>query len=154
MKDIVVPEYIEKIMRVLRRAGIRAYLVGGCVRDAAMGRTPYDYDITAAAVPSALERALSGTGYSLDLCGARFGTVAAVTGGLRVEITSMRRTIELGICKVNFATELRAAMTAAVRKALEDGTIIDPKKFMGPGREAVKALCIHKIKLRGSDGKA
>lgn len=91
MKDIVVPEYIEKIMRVLRRAGIRAYLVGGCVRDAAMGRTPYDYDITAAAVPSALERALSGAGYSLDLCGARFGTVAAVTGGVRVEVTSMRR---------------------------------------------------------------
>lgn len=75
-------------------------------------------------------------------------------GGSGIPDEMIRRTIELGICKVNFATELRAAMTAAVRKALEDGSIIDPKKFMGPGREAVKALCIHKIKLCGSDGKA
>ena len=49
---------------------------------------------------------------------------------------------------------MTAAMTAAVRQALEDEGIIDPKKFMSPGREAVRQLCIHKIKLCGSDGKA
>ena len=36
----------------------------------------------------------------------------------------------------------------------EDEAIIDPKKFMGPGRNAVIDLCCHKIKLCGSDGKA
>lgn len=75
-------------------------------------------------------------------------------GGSGIPDEMIRRTIQLGICKVNFATELRAAMTAAVRQALEDEGIIDPKKFMGPGREAVRQLCIHKIKLCGSDGKA
>ena len=75
-------------------------------------------------------------------------------GGSGVPDEMIRRTIELGISKVNFATELRAAMTAAVREALTNESMIDPKKFMGPGREAVKALCIHKIKLCGSDGKA
>ena len=75
-------------------------------------------------------------------------------GGSGVPDEMIRRTIELGISKVNFATELRAAMTAAVRGALADEAIIDPKKFMGPGRAAVKELCIHKIKLCGSDGKA
>ena len=75
-------------------------------------------------------------------------------GGSGVPDEMIRRTIELGISKVNFATELRAAMTAAVREALTNEAMIDPKKFMGPGREAVKALCIHKIKLCGSDGKA
>lgn len=75
-------------------------------------------------------------------------------GGSGIPDEMIRKTIELGICKVNFATELRAAMTAAVRQALEDEGIIDPKKFMGPGREAVRQLCIHKIKLCGSDGKA
>lgn len=75
-------------------------------------------------------------------------------GGSGIPDEMIRRTVELGICKVNFATELRAAMTAAVREALKDEKIIDPKKFMGPGREAVKELCIHKIKLCGSDGKA
>lgn len=75
-------------------------------------------------------------------------------GGSGVPDEMIRRTIELGISKVNFATELRAAMTAAVREALKNDAVIDPKKFMGPGRDAVKALCIHKIKLCGSDGKA
>ena len=75
-------------------------------------------------------------------------------GGSGIPDEMIRHTIELGISKVNFATELRAAMTAAVRKSLCDESIIDPKKFLGPGREAVKALCIHKIKLCGSDGKA
>ena len=49
---------------------------------------------------------------------------------------------------------MTAAMTAAVRRALEDEAIIDPKKFMATGREAVRQLCIHKIKLCGSDGRA
>ena len=75
-------------------------------------------------------------------------------GGSGIPDEMIRRTIELGISKVNFATELRDACTTAVRGALEDEKIIDPKKFMGKGREAVKALCIHKIKLCGSDGKA
>lgn len=75
-------------------------------------------------------------------------------GGSGVPDEMIRRTIELGISKVNFATELRAAMTAAVREALKNDALIDPKKFMGPGREAVHDLCIHKIKLCGSDGKA
>ena len=75
-------------------------------------------------------------------------------GGSGIPDEMIRKTIELGICKVNFATELRAAMTAAVRQALKDESIIDPKKFMAPGREAVKSLCMHKIGLCGSDHKA
>ena len=75
-------------------------------------------------------------------------------GGSGVPDEMIRRTIELGISKVNFATELRAAMTAAVREALTNESLIDPKKFMGPGRKAVFDLCVHKIKLCGSDGKA
>lgn len=75
-------------------------------------------------------------------------------GGSGIPDEMIRKTIELGISKVNFATELRAAMTKSVREALTDEAIIDPKKFMGKGRTAVHDLCIHKIKLCGSDGKA
>lgn len=75
-------------------------------------------------------------------------------GGSGIPDEMIKKTIELGISKVNFATELRAAMTKGVRAALEDEKIIDPKKFMGPGRDAVKELCIHKIRLCGSNGKA
>ncbi len=75
-------------------------------------------------------------------------------GGSGVPEASVRRAISLGMAKVNFATELRAAATKAVREALEDGGIIDPKKFMGPAREAVKALCLEKIDMCSSAGKA
>ncbi len=75
-------------------------------------------------------------------------------GGSGIPDDMIRHTIELGISKVNFATELRAAATKAVRASLCDDKIIDPKKFMGPARDAVRALCIDKIKLCGSNGKA
>lgn len=66
----------------------------------------------------------------------------------------VRRAITLGVCKVNFATELRAAATAAVRKVLEDASVIDPKKYMGKARQAVKDLCLQKIDFCGSRNKA
>jgi len=75
-------------------------------------------------------------------------------GGSGIPDEMIRRAIDLGINKINFATELRAAMTAAVRDALTDDAIIDPKKFMGKGRDAVIELCCHKIELCNSDNKA
>lgn len=51
---------------------------------------------------------------------------------------SVRECIREGICKVNFATELRQAYTRAVRKVLEDGSVYDPKAY---GKEARRAVC-------------
>ncbi|MBR3990541.1 MAG: class II fructose-1,6-bisphosphate aldolase [Clostridia bacterium] len=81
-------------------------------------------------------------------------TPLVLHGGSGVPEESVKRAISLGMSKVNFATELRAAMTAAVRESLKDEGIIDPKKFMGPGRDAVIALCLDKIDMCGSAGKA
>ena len=75
-------------------------------------------------------------------------------GGSGVPDEMIRKTITLGIAKVNFATELRAAATKAVREVLTDESVIDPKKYLGKAREAVKALAIEKIRLCGSEGKA
>lgn len=66
----------------------------------------------------------------------------------------IKGTIKCGICKVNFATELRIAATKAVRLALTDTEMFDPKKYLGPARQAVKELAISKIKLCGSKNKA
>lgn len=66
----------------------------------------------------------------------------------------IKETIKCGICKVNFATELRIAATKAVRLALTDTEMFDPKKYLGPARQAVKELAISKIKLCGSKNKA
>ncbi len=67
----------------------------------------------------------------------------------------VRACIERGICKVNYATELRIAFSDAVKAniaAKPDN--FDPKKFLAAGRDAVKARVIELIRLCGSDGKA
>ena len=74
-------------------------------------------------------------------------------GGSGIPDEMIKRTIELGINKVNYATELRAAATKAVREALVDESIIDPKKYMGKARDAVRELCLHKIDVCGSHNK-
>lgn len=56
--------------------------------------------------------------------------------------------VKLGVCKVNFATELRFAYTQAVRTALAaDPQMYDPKKFGILGREAVRELVRSRIAL-------
>lgn len=52
-----------------------------------------------------------------------------------------------GICKVNIDTDIRLAMTASIRKFLvESPEVFDPRKYLGPARDAVKAMVQHKIR--------
>lgn len=63
--------------------------------------------------------------------------------------------VERGMCKVNFATELRAAYTAAVKKLLDEKPeTYDPKKFGVVGMEAVTELVKGRMKVLGCEGKA
>jgi tagatose 1,6-diphosphate aldolase GatY/KbaY len=67
----------------------------------------------------------------------------------------VRASIERGICKVNYATELRIAFTEGVRKAMADKPdAYDPKNYLGSGRDAVKVLVSDRIRLCKSAGKA
>ena len=47
--------------------------------------------------------------------------------------------VAAGMTKINIATHLNAAMTRAVREALTDENMVDPRKYLGPGRDAVAA---------------
>ncbi len=63
--------------------------------------------------------------------------------------------INRGICKVNFATELRVAYTDAGKKLLaKEPEIFDPKKLGTVGIDSVKELVKQKIRVCGSEGKA
>ena len=63
--------------------------------------------------------------------------------------------IHLGICKVNFATELRQAYTLALRKALAaDQALYDPKKYGKAIRTAVKEQVVGRMEICGCIGKA
>jgi tagatose 1,6-diphosphate aldolase GatY/KbaY len=63
--------------------------------------------------------------------------------------------VRRGICKVNFATELRAAFTDACKKLYnENPDTFDPKAFGKAGMAAVKELVKNRMKVCGCDGKA
>jgi len=81
------------------------------------------------------------------------GIPLVLHGGSGVPEASVRRAISLGMSKVNFATELRAAATIGVRRVLEDKDVIDPKKYMGEARKEVIRLCKEKIHMCGSAGR-
>lgn len=69
-------------------------------------------------------------------------------GSSGVPDEDIRKAVSLGVCKVNFATELRAAYTRATRDCLgADASIYDPKKFGALGRDAVTELVRHRIRV-------
>lgn len=73
--------------------------------------------------------------------------------GLRDE--DIRECVQRGMCKVNFATELRVAYTDAGKKLIaENPDMFDPKKLGGVGMEAVKELVKNRILVCGCDHKA
>jgi fructose-bisphosphate aldolase class II len=68
----------------------------------------------------------------------------------------LRRAARSAVCKINIDSDGRIAMTAAVRKVLaENPGEFDPRKYLGPARDQLKALYKHKIiNVLGSAGKA
>jgi fructose-bisphosphate aldolase class II len=68
----------------------------------------------------------------------------------------LREASKSAVCKINIDSDGRLAMTAAIRKVfIEKPAEFDPRKYLGPARDELKKLYLHKIKnVLGSDGKA
>ena len=80
-------------------------------------------------------------------------------GGSCIPADQIRKAISLGVSKINVNTECQIAFTEATRKYFEDGKDKESKGFtpravLAPGLEATKAMCIKKMELFGSVGKA
>lgn len=76
-------------------------------------------------------------------------------GSSGVPDDALRAAIERGVCKVNIDTNLREAFVAACRKVLDENPKeIDPRKVLGPAREAMADKVAEKIRIFGSNGKA
>ena len=82
------PAYVRACVDALEAAGYSAYAVGGCVRDACLGREPEDFDLCTNARPEETETVFAG--HPLVLAGKKHGTVAVVTPEGLVEITTYR----------------------------------------------------------------
>jgi fructose-bisphosphate aldolase class II len=62
---------------------------------------------------------------------------------------------KMAICKVNIDTDLRMALTAKIRQVFSESPAeFDPRKYLGPGRQAIKDMVKHKLHILGCAGKA
>jgi len=63
--------------------------------------------------------------------------------------------VKRGMCKVNYATDLRFAFSNGIKEVLEEEPdTFDPKKYSSVGRDGVKELVMNRIQMLGSAGKA
>jgi len=80
---------------------------------------------------------------------------AELTGARGIPEEHIQKAISLGITKINIDTDLRLAFTATVREVLTNSPKeFDPRKILGPAKEAMKEVVKGKMRLFGSSGKA
>lgn len=70
-----------------------------------------------------------------------------IPGAQGVPEEMLRRAASMAVCKINIDTDLRLAMTASIRETfMENPSEFDPRKYLGPARDAIKGMVAHKIK--------
>ena len=85
---IEIPNYIKSAINMLEKAGFKAYIVGGCVRDAILNKSPNDWDICTSATPEQMCEIFKD--FNLVKSGIKHGTVCVIIDHKPVEITTFR----------------------------------------------------------------
>ncbi|MEA4968226.1 MAG: class II fructose-bisphosphate aldolase [Bacteroidaceae bacterium] len=80
----------------------------------------------------------------------------AIKDAVGIPEEQLRKAAKSAVCKVNIDSDGRLAMTAAIREVLATKPAeFDPRKYLGPARDSLKNLYMHKVKnVLGSDNKA
>ncbi len=123
----------QAVLGMLTRAGYRALVVGGCVRNALLGQPVSDVDIATNALPATVLHLAPAVGLKAVPTGYAHGTVTVVADGIGYEVTSFRHDVETfgRHARVAFATDLaedaaRRDFTMNALYARADGTLEDP----------------------------
>ena len=83
------------------------------------------------------------------------GLPLVLHGGTGIPTKDIQKAISLGTAKINVNTESQISSAAKVREVLDnDAEVYDPRKYLGPARDAIKATVIGKIREFGSSGQA
>jgi len=119
--QITAPKEIKEIVKILKKAGFEAYLVGGCVRDLLIGKRPKDWDVATNAKPEEIQKLFADSVYENQ-----FGTVGVKTESdnptLKViEVTTYR--IEGKYTDKRHPDEVRFAKTIEEDLSRRDFTI-------------------------------
>ena len=85
----------------------------------------------------------------------RVSTPLVLHGSSGVSDKDIKQGIVMGLCKVNVATQLSQAFTGAIRDVLnKDDGLVDPRKYLAPGRNAQMEIVRERIQFLGASGKA
>lgn len=83
------------------------------------------------------------------------GVPLVLHGGSGIPDQDIRKAISLGVSKINVNTENQVSFTKKIREILNnDQKVYDPRKYLGPAREAIKETVREKIRLFGSNNRA
>ena len=123
----------QTVCSVLTAAGHQAWFVGGCVRNALIGASMSDLDITTDALPDTVVALAKAAGLRVIPTGIDHGTVTILAENQPFEVTTLRRDVATDgrHATVSFATTLdqdarRRDFTMNALYATPDGTVIDP----------------------------
>src|SRR5689334_9026535 len=86
MSGVNSEQLARNVVRRLRAAGYKAWLVGGCVRDLLLGRSPKDFDVATDARPDVVAELFEKS----EQVGAHFGVVLVRENGAQVEVATFR----------------------------------------------------------------
>lgn len=84
---------VTKLFSVIRAAGGEVRFVGGCVRDAVLGRAIGDFDLATTLVPEAVVQACEAAGFKVVPTGLKHGTVTVICASVVFEVTTLRRDV-------------------------------------------------------------
>ena len=82
-----IPMEVRAVLQTLKDSGQEGYVVGGCVRDTLLGKTPLDFDVTTSAAPETVMVLFGDNAYPTGL---KHGTVTVRSGETKVEVTTYR----------------------------------------------------------------
>lgn len=88
---IDIPTDVKEIMQVIKEYGAESYIVGGCVRDSILGRTPHDWDICSPVPVCELQAFFEEKGYKVIPTGLKHGTITVNLNENNYEITMYRK---------------------------------------------------------------
>ena len=88
---IQLPKHIDEVFAMLEGIGVPACLVGGCLRDILMGRTPKDWDLATPCPPELVKEKLLVAGAAVWDTGLKHGTLTFRLHGVSYEITTFRK---------------------------------------------------------------
>jgi fructose/tagatose bisphosphate aldolase len=91
----------------------------------------------------------------LEAIRSRVSVPLVLHGSSGVSDDDIKQGIAMGLCKVNVATQLNQAFTGAIRNVLsQDSGVVDPRKYLAPGRDAQIEIVRERICFFGASGKA